>query len=173
MYITTETPTKRRKVTKFALAGVAVLGVGAAATSAAWSDNVFFAGATDSADFDLDGSVDRVNWVELSSELAPITIPSSAFDTVAPGITDTYDVWVRNSGDIPVYLNPAVVEVTGIMKDFVTKSAVYSRTTIPAGQDARVRVSLTGTNTLPEETSGFISIRVEGSSSAPVPAPAG
>ena len=35
---------RRRKVTKFALAGVAVLGVGAALTSAAWTDNVFFGG---------------------------------------------------------------------------------------------------------------------------------
>ena len=36
-----ETSGRRRKITKFALAGVAVLGVGAALTSAAWTDNVF------------------------------------------------------------------------------------------------------------------------------------
>jgi hypothetical protein len=42
---------RRRKITKFALGGVAVLGVGAALTSAAWSDKVWFGGDADSAAF--------------------------------------------------------------------------------------------------------------------------
>ena len=50
-----ETSDRRRKVTKFALAGVAVLGVGAALTSAAWSDNVWFGGSASAADFELEG----------------------------------------------------------------------------------------------------------------------
>jgi hypothetical protein len=40
---------KRRPIVAFALATLAVGGVGAALTSAAWTDNVFFAAAADGA----------------------------------------------------------------------------------------------------------------------------
>jgi hypothetical protein len=70
---------RRRKITKFALAGVAVLGVGAALTSAAWSDNVWFGGNTAAADFELSGSLhgDPLGvWVANSSGRRPLRCQS-------------------------------------------------------------------------------------------------
>jgi hypothetical protein len=169
-----ETSGRRRKITKFALAGVAVLGVGAALTSAAWTDNVWFGGSTDSADFQLSGSLtgDPLGpWNGDSSETAKILLPADAFDEIAPGISDTYDVYVRNDGDIPIYLNPADVNVTGGMLGLVSTDASYNRTTLQPTQIARVRVVVTGSDALPENTTGEISIQVEGSSSAPVVGP--
>ena len=52
MIITTEVPNKRRKVTKFALAGVAVLAVAAAASSSAGPAGTV--DRTSSVDYDVD-----------------------------------------------------------------------------------------------------------------------
>src|SRR5690606_40575280 len=49
---------KRRPIIAFALAALAVGGIGAAATSAAWTDNVFFSAQAESATFNLQGSID-------------------------------------------------------------------------------------------------------------------
>jgi hypothetical protein len=163
---------RRRKITKFALAGVAVLGVGAALTSAAWSDNVWFGGNTAAADFELSGSThgDPLGvWEANSSEGTTIALPVEAFDEIAPGVPDTYDVYVRNEGDIPIYLNPAVVTVGGDMEGLVTTSATYNRTTLQSDQIARVRVVVTGTDALLEGTDGTILVQVEGTSEAPTP----
>ena len=162
---------RRRKITKFALAGVAVLGLGAAFTSAAWSDDVFFGGDTAAADFELSGSISgdpAGAWVTDSSSTAAIPLPSDAFDEIGPGVADTYDVYVRNDGDIPIYLNEdAVVTVGGAMSGAVTTEATYNRTTLQAGQIARVRVVVTGTDALAEGIDGTILVQVQGSSSAP------
>ena len=161
---------RKRKITKFALAGVAVLGLGAAFTSAAWSDDVFFGGDTAAADFELSGSISgdpAGAWVTDSSSTAAIPLPSDAFDEIGPGVSDTYDVYVRNDGDIPIYLNPAQVNIGGAMSGAVTTEATYNRTTLQAGQIARVRVVVTGTDALAEGIDGTILVQVQGSSTAP------
>ena len=92
------TASRRRKVTKFALAGVAVLGVGAALTSAAWSDNVFFGGTTAAADFELQGwNPDPVTpgWVNADTNALRITLPANELDKVGPSIPDSYTVNVQ------------------------------------------------------------------------------
>jgi hypothetical protein len=66
-----------------------------------------------------------------------------------------------------VELSDAVVEVTGDLAGEVTTSAVYNRSTVPPGQDARVRVTLTGTDDIVEGKTGLVTIHVEGTSIAP------
>ena len=159
-----ETTGRRRKITKFALAGVAVLGVGAALTSAAWSDTVFFGGSTTAATFDLQGGTTQGDWVTDDTPGAVINLPAGSLDDVGPGVSRVVDVWVYNAGGVPAYLNPATVTVLGDPGFDVTTSAVYNRTTLAPGQDARVRVTVTGTEDLDEDTSGTISIEVNATS---------
>jgi len=106
---------RRRKITKFALAGVAVLGVGAALTSAAWSDNVFFQGAATTAEFELEGYNPTTGvWDQAdTSGLAAIQLPSTAFENVGPGIADSYTVTVRNGGALNITLMPVKFATAG------------------------------------------------------------
>ena len=167
-----ESSTRRRKVTKFALAGVAVLGVGAALTSAAWSDNVWFGGDADAADFELQGW-DGSNWQNADTPGAAITLPASAFDTLAPGIDDSYQVSVRNAGDIPVYLVDPVIAVAGGLDDTPSTGNVassfgaYSDGILDPGEQANVVITLTGTDNLVENTTGSVTVLIEGLSEAP------
>ena len=172
----TPTPqsTRRRKVTKFALAGVAVLGVGAALTSAAWSDNVFFFGQTDSADFELQGW-DGTTWQNADSAADAITLPASAFDELAPGIADSYELRVRNNGDIPIYLADPIVTVGGgldatpVTGNVETSFGLYTQTTLAPGAQARITISLEGTANLLEDTTGNVQVQIVGSSENPNP----
>jgi len=184
MIITTEVPNKRRKVTKFALAGVAVLGVSAAATSAAWSDNVFFGAEAAAADFELQGQNPNGTWVNADTDgNAAILLPASAFDKVGPGIGDTYRLRVRNSGDLPIYLNKAPIPTvngdlfSGLEAAQVTFGA-YNDVELTPGQTASFDVTVTGPTTWEDSDyqglRGNMVIRVEGSSSAavaPLPTP--
>jgi hypothetical protein len=165
-----ESSTRRRKVTKFALAGVAVLGVGAALTSAAWTDNVWFGGDATAAEFELAGSNDQVSWVIDSTDTATIELPE--LDTIGPGVSDSVNVWVQNQGDIPIYLSDAVITVVEpTLVDAFQTDFEYSRTTLGPDQIARVTVTVTGTESLQEGDSSPILVQIEGSSEAPTATP--
>ncbi len=172
-----ETSDRRRKVTKFALAGVAVLGVGAALTSAAWSDNVFFGGSTDAADFELQGwdpTPGTGGWKD-ADEGEAIALPATAFNELAPGIGDSYEFRVRNGGDIPIYLNEdPIVTVTGGLTDIVSDPVDgnvvvslgdYTQTTLAPGAQARIVITLTGNENFDEETTGSVAVQIVGDSS--------
>ena len=88
-----DTSARKRKITKFALAGVAVLGVGAALTSAAWSDSVFFATPSSAATFELEGyNPTTGGWEEADTAGVAIVLPADAIDQVGPDISDSYTV---------------------------------------------------------------------------------
>jgi hypothetical protein len=92
---------RNRKIAKFGLAGIAIIGVGAGLTSAAWTDNVWFAGTAESAAFELQG-YDPVlgDWVDADESGVAIQIPATELDNVAPGESDSYTVYVRNNGTV-------------------------------------------------------------------------
>ena len=168
---------RRRKITKFALAGVAVLGVGAALTSAAWSDNVFFGGDASTATLDLEGSADGVNWAEGDNAGLPITIPE--LENVGPGQTDTHTVYVRNKGSVDVYLNQISIDAgvgplfQGVDPAIPTIGAISDVDRILGpGQSTSIVVQVTGDSdwTGAEYTnlSGFVTVTVAGTSDIPV-----
>ena len=171
---------RRRKVTKFSLAGVAVLGVGAALTSAAWSDNVFFGGSAEAAAFELQG-YDPINdvWVDADTNALRITLPADAFDTVGPDISDAYNVRVYNAGDVPIYLNVPVVNTTagalfrGGAPATVSFGAYSGDGVLAPGEEENVDVIVTGdiswTGTAYQGTTGTLTVRIAGESSPIVP----
>ncbi len=100
---------RRRKVTKFALAGVAVLGVGAALTSAAWTDNVWFGATASAGNVDLVGSTDHGNnWHQGNDSGAAIQVDPTAFANMAPLESRVVTLSLRNNGSVPLVLENAV-----------------------------------------------------------------
>jgi hypothetical protein len=173
-----ETTSRRRKITKFALAGVAVLGVGAALTSAAWSDNVFFRGDASTANLDLEGSVDNGgSWQSGDDALLPITIP--ALENVGPGQTDTHTVLVRNSGTVDVYLNEISIAGTGLLFQggFPASPTIGSVSDpdriLAPNETTSIEVRVTGnsawTNGQYTNTAGVVTVTVRGTSDIPTP----
>lgn len=172
-----ETPGRRRKFTQFALAGVAVLGVGAALTSAAWSDNVFFGGTSSAADFELQGwDPTAGDWFDADTSGARIVLPAGILDEVGPGISDSYTVEVQNAGDLDIYLLPPVVASTsGGLFDNAMPAEItfggYSDPVLSTGESATVDVIVTGdvnwTGTDYQGLTGDLVVQIQGSSSAP------
>lgn len=109
---------RRRKITKFALAGVAVLGIGAALTSAAWTDNVWFGGSASSSDFDLQGrgTAGEGDWEAVGiGNSTQVDIPATAFTNIGPNTPDTHTIEVRNASTIDVKIDSIAITGTGAL----------------------------------------------------------
>lgn len=99
---TTTRKGKSRTFIAFGLAALAVGGVGAAATSAAWTDNVLFSAQAQAATFDLKGSVDGgKNWYDSSTaEELKLVIDEKALANLLPGETRKIELQVENLGSV-------------------------------------------------------------------------
>ncbi|MGV9192874.1 hypothetical protein ACQ143_00805 [Microbacterium sp. MC2] len=98
---------KKRAVIAFGLAALAIGGIGAAATSAAWTDNVFFSAGAEAATFNLQGSIDGKSWTE-GVEEAKIEIPASELANLLPGETRTIKLHVKNDSTVGAALTSSV-----------------------------------------------------------------
>ncbi len=167
---------RRRKITKFALAGVAVLGVGAALTSAAWTDNVWFGGNAESTGIDLVGSVDGgTTWDDGTDNGDGSYTLEMGTIYVGPEETSTDSVLLRNDSDVPVRLSAVDVNGDGgvfenLLAGNTTGAATVAAngvdTVLQPGQDVVITVSVTGGDWNDGEyqniTGGRITLQVEG-----------
>ena len=107
---TTDRDRKRRGVVflKFGLAGAALLGIAAAATSAAWSDDAWFSASATGATIELQGALDSAptSWDAADTKTASLAIPESTFEDLVPGEVRTYDVHLHNAGSTPLSVAP-------------------------------------------------------------------
>ncbi|WP_345046687.1 hypothetical protein [Microbacterium invictum] len=101
---------KRRPIIAFALAALAVGGIGAAATSAAWTDNVFFSAQAEAATFNLQGSTDGgTTWKESKTESSiELTIPAGKLANLLPGEVRTIDLAVLNDSSVGAAITSSV-----------------------------------------------------------------
>lgn len=158
-----------RKITKFALAGVAVLGVGAAATSAAWTDDVFFGGTAQAGNVELSGSTDNTQFFNGDTS-GNVELVIADF-VVGPNSSDEHRVWVRNDGDLPLRLATLTATGTGTLfsGDAATVTAVSNDTDdiLQPGQKASIDVTVTGNSSWSDNTlqgaTGSIIVHVQGS----------
>ncbi len=110
---------KRGAVVKFSLAGAALLGIAAAATSASWSDNAWFTASAKGATVELQGAVgvSPTAWEDADGTVdAPaITIPASAFSTdlgnLLPGDVATVRLNVKNVGSTDLGLGTPTIDL--------------------------------------------------------------
>ncbi|GEK86839.1 hypothetical protein [Microbacterium aerolatum] len=106
---TTQKRNKRHPLVAFGLAALAVGGVGAAITSAAWTDNTFFSAPAAAATFDLQGSLDGKAWTQSgNADAVELVIPASQFANLLPAQTRTIDLWVRNESSVNAALTSQV-----------------------------------------------------------------
>lgn len=105
---------KRQPIIAFGLAALAIGGIGAAATSAAWSDNAWFSAPAAAATFNLQGSLNGTDWFEGEKTTAngvttvELQIPSTAFANLLPDQTRNVKLWVRNESSINAALTSTV-----------------------------------------------------------------
>lgn len=113
---TTDQRRKRPVVIKLALAAVAVLGVGAAFTSAAWTDNAWFTANASSATVALQGRVvGDTTWQDADTEGAAVTIDAAELDGLLPGETRSVQVELQNTGSVPLSVGaPAITAEDGV-----------------------------------------------------------
>lgn len=100
---------KRRPVAAFALAALAVGGIGGAVTTAAWSDNVFFGADAEAATFTLQGSIDGRSWVEShNADSIQLIVPEATLANLLPGQSREVPLHVKNSGSVSAALTSNV-----------------------------------------------------------------
>ncbi len=86
----TQTRTRRHTI-RLALAAVAVLGIGAAVTTALWTDDVFFSTTATASSYDLQGRAGTSGaWSDVGipgdSDTTPITLTSAELSALSPSM---------------------------------------------------------------------------------------
>ncbi|GII98884.1 putative ribosomally synthesized peptide with SipW-like signal peptide [Sediminihabitans luteus] len=155
--MTAETPTvettqdRRRKAAKISLAAIALLGIGAAATSAAWSDDVWFGGTANAGTFEVQGSLDGTTWTDADDEATSIAIPDSELEGLVPGETRTVTLYLKNASDVTATLAPdAAVTTAGDVFAGSNPALVDVETIADPELDADEETSVDLTVTTPE-----------------------
>ncbi|MFD5215174.1 hypothetical protein [Microbacterium sp. NPDC058345] len=145
---TRTTRRKRRPVLAFGLAVLAVGGIGAAATSAAWTDNTFFSAPAAAATFDIQGSIDGTTWLDSGTkDSVQLTIPAETLANLLPGQSRTVKLWVRNQSSVSAALTSEVAFATGSTFVVNPGAAVsgLAATLTPSGSGATDQFDLTVT----------------------------
>lgn len=103
---TDTTPARARRFStgRLALAALAVLGIGGAITTAAWTEQALFSADAEAATFTLEASLDGSEWgVHPSGNELTIPIDASGFGDLVPSDqARTLTVLVRNTGSVPM-----------------------------------------------------------------------
>ena len=171
---------RRARRVKVGLAALAVLGVGAAMTSAAWTDVVFFDADVTTGNFNLQGAIpldqdapvpDGATWLESDDE----TAIELHFDEIAIAADESVTLtgYVRNdpastwTGD----LTSIAVDETGLQTG-VTATVAYTdplpTTGLAPGDIATFELVVTADDTVVENTAGSLIVEVNGESVDPV-----
>ncbi|WP_293782308.1 hypothetical protein [uncultured Aeromicrobium sp.] len=107
--MTENTTPRRRTAAAFGLATLAIGGIGAALTSAAWTDNALFGAGTESATFALQGSLDGQHWVTSNDpDDIKLTVPTATFAKLLPGESRDVVLHVKNAGSVGAALTSKV-----------------------------------------------------------------
>lgn len=108
---------RRGAIVRFGLATVAVLGVGAALTSAVWTDDAWFDGGASAVEqVELQASVDGGStWYDADTENQAVSIPADAFDNLNQGADETITLHLKNASSVPLTLGKGVLNTSGAM----------------------------------------------------------
>lgn len=132
-----ETP-RRRTTLKLVLAGIAVVGVGAAITTAVWTDDVFFSATATASSFDLQGRAVLTpadTWHDIgipgeTSDVAPIVLDAAALANLSPGETFTVGFELCNVGTATGTIT--AVSTPALAGDLATSAAGTITATVTA-----------------------------------------
>ncbi|WP_454042766.1 hypothetical protein [Cellulosimicrobium sp. Marseille-Q8652] len=177
--------TRARKV-KIGLAGLAVLGLGAALTSAQWTDQVFFQADVSTGTFNIQGGVPAdqgaptvpTTWVESDTwdgtEAGVATIELDLGSAqVAPDETTTLTGYVRNDPSSTWTADVSAITVTPFLPTGVTASVAYATggndpADLDPGDSVAFTVTVAASDAVVQDASGELAVTVDGVSVAPV-----
>jgi hypothetical protein len=170
----------RRMTLRLVLAGVAVVGIGAAITTAVWTDNVFFTATATSSSFDLQGRAGgTTEWFDQGipgdSDTVPIVLTSAQLSALSPGQTINVAFELCNvgttAGTITAVNTPATITggLAGAAGLSATVTAPIVGTVLPADSGCTTPVAgnlqvVTTTAFVLQATTGTISFDVTGTS---------
>ncbi|UUT35223.1 hypothetical protein [Microbacterium elymi] len=166
---------KRRPIIAGALALLAVGGIGAAVTSAAWTDNVFFSAPAQAATFNLQGSLDGGSWVESDNAGSiQLVVPAATFANMLPGQTRTVTLQVKNTGTANAALTATAAWTAGsTFTTAPTLTAAPATGTLTAAGGAGATTTVTLTVAAPADwaagnqgKSGTVQVTIAGTATA-------
>lgn len=146
-------PKRKRKVgafVKFGLAGVALLGIGAAATSAAWSNDAWFSANATTPTIQLQGGNGAAPtiWSDADTTGTAVVIPSTTFANLAPGVAATAHIGLKNISTVPLTVAvPTATWDTGFISTGSCSLAAVTTVTINGGASPVTLAANTGTTT--------------------------
>ncbi|MCD4523980.1 hypothetical protein [Nocardioides sp. cx-173] len=151
---------RRGAIVRFGLAGVAVLGVGAALTSATWTDDAWFAGSASAVEkVELQASVDGGNtWFDADTVDNAVAIPASAFENLNQGADESIALQLKNASSVPLTLGKGVLTTDGALfdGDAPASATIHDPSTfeLDAGATDTVILQVTTPDDWPEEYQG-------------------
>ncbi len=173
---------KRAAITKYSLAGAALLGIGAAVTSAAWTNDAWFSADASAVDpataINLQGAFNATTpteqpaagaFVAADTSGAAVQIPASVFANLTAGDEITVPVWIKNAGTADLTIATPVVDPSGDL--FAAGGATATLGTAPTTLASGAVTSVDVTVELPDTasaatfggTSGTVLIQFQGS----------
>ncbi|GEL95874.1 hypothetical protein [Cellulomonas composti] len=150
-------PARRRgTVLKLVLASGALLGIGAAATSAAWTNSAFFTSTASSGSVDLKAcssanpAATTPTWTCAAADTsgtAHAILSSSAFALMVPGNTYTTTVRIQNDGNVPLSVTSTITALaqplTGTAPNATLGVSPAGPITLAAGASQNLTVTVT------------------------------
>jgi hypothetical protein len=137
---TTRTAARRRNTLRIALAGVAIAGIGAAITTAVWTDDVFFSATATASSFDLQNAASPTGpWSDagVPGDDAVVTITATGLDALSPNTTINVPFYLCNvgttAGTVTAVSTPAIGgTLNGAVGLTVTVTAPTVSTALPS-----------------------------------------
>ncbi|MBC2932176.1 hypothetical protein [Nocardioides sp. zg-1228] len=164
---------RRGAIVRFALASVAVLGVGAALTSATWTDDAWFDGGASAVEsVELQASVDGgTTWYDADTENQAVSIPADAFKDLNQGADKTFSLQLKNAGSVPLTLGKGVLTTEGALFEGTAPATATihdpSSSQLDAGATDTVILQVTTPDDWPEDyqgTEGTMTLQFTGES---------
>jgi len=172
---------RRAAVVRFTLAGAALLGIGAAATSATWTDDAWFSAGASAVDPDsaivLEGAFNETApgtqpaddlFQDADEQGSAVVIPASVFADLTAGDTVSTTIWLRNNGTSDLQVAPPVAVADGAL--FAEDGATVTVTDAPGALAVDEVRPATVTITLPADAdaatfggaTGTVAIQLQG-----------
>lgn len=115
---TDSSPTRRSRAVRLGAVLLAVVGVTAAATSAGFTNDAWFAGSASSAGIQLQGKLhSAAEYSDADDATAAITIPDSEFANMLPEESRTVTLDLRNASTLPVDISSRDIATGDLLDD--------------------------------------------------------
>ncbi|WP_051682025.1 hypothetical protein [Cellulomonas sp. HZM] len=145
---------RRRTALQLALGGLALVGIGAAATSAAWTDPAYFTGDVKSATVDLRGRMSGSTTWSTADTAGTAVALGFASTPMVPGGTQVKTIELQNAGNTPLNLTWSSGNPTFLVDAscFSVAYSAFGASPLAAGSTTSATVTVTLKSDAPQAT---------------------